>query len=191
MSYRVTADNGVPREYLFYAQRFINADTRAEAEQAIQTLIAEGWKNIERDYPEEEEQMTERGVEYVVEFSYKGTTRATPMRNTWKTQEEAIKNAQELRADGNYQNVTIFVRTPFIEDDLQRAVADDIAAKVRKATVEDVARDYEGFLLQVHTLYDIAKAVPHPYDALSDYAKKLLHDGTAWGFKLKKILEKS
>lgn len=95
MSYRVTADNGVPREYLFYAQRFINADTRAEAEQAIQTLIAEGWKNIERDYPEEEEQMTERGVEYVVEVDPRGSL--TGYRKTYDTVEEARQAAQSVK----------------------------------------------------------------------------------------------
>jgi hypothetical protein len=50
---------------------------------------------------------------------------------------------------------------------------------------EQIERQLDGIMAGIHTLYDISRALPHPYDAYNDQTNRLLHDfaGVAFGIK--------
>lgn len=68
-------------------------------------------------------------------------------------------------------------------------MATETDRKVIEAQNADLLRKMEGFMLGAHTLYDIAKAIPHPYNALGDYANNFLHDFRGFAFQLQKHME--
>lgn len=53
--------------------------------------------------------------------------------------------------------------------------------KVIAATAEGILHDLDGLLMGAYNIYDVAKAIPHPYDALGGMGSHFLHDfrGTA------------
>lgn len=63
------------------------------------------------------------------------------------------------------------------------------AAKIDAATRAQIIRDLDGLLFGLHVLYDIGKALPHPYDAIGDQANRLLHDGASRFGQIKRLLE--
>jgi hypothetical protein len=48
--------------------------------------------------------------------------------------------------------------------------------KVIARTGEALVRDLDSFLMAAYNIYDVGRAIPHPYDAISGMGSKFLHD---------------
>ena len=58
-----------------------------------------------------------------------------------------------------------------------------------KASGEHLADQMDSFLTRVLTLHDIGKALPHPYDAIGEYATSVAHDFTNMAYGFRKYIE--
>lgn len=54
---------------------------------------------------------------------------------------------------------------------------------------EVIEKDLDVIMHGIHNLYDISKALPHPYDAYNDQTNMLLHDFAKVAFKVKRFID--
>ena len=64
----------------------------------------------------------------------------------------------------------------------------EFSKSVEDAQREKIARDLDGIMSWLHTMHDITKVLPHPYDAVDDMALRMLHDFPGFAFTLKRVL---
>jgi hypothetical protein len=67
--------------------------------------------------------------------------------------------------------------------------AEEVEQKALDATADKILRDLEGFLQSAYSIYDVAKAIPHPYDAIGDMGQRFLHDFRGFAFTLETYVE--
>lgn len=69
------------------------------------------------------------------------------------------------------------------------ATPEETNRKIIAAQGEAILHQLEGLLMRTYNVYDVAKAIPHPYDALGGMGSDLLHDLKAFAFTVKKHVE--
>lgn len=60
--------------------------------------------------------------------------------------------------------------------------------KVLAAAEEGILHDLDGLLMGAYNLYDVGRAIPHPYDALGGMANGYLHDLKGTAYKIKRYI---
>lgn len=62
---------------------------------------------------------------------------------------------------------------------------------LRQVEAADILRRMDNFMLQVHSIYDVGKVTPHPYDAVGNMAKSLLHDYANFAFTVRNFIKET
>lgn len=62
--------------------------------------------------------------------------------------------------------------------------------KLLAAEAETIMHSVDGLLQQAFNIYDIGKALPHPYDAIGSYGSHFLHDYRNFAFRLKRFTDR-
>lgn len=61
--------------------------------------------------------------------------------------------------------------------------------KTREERIEQLHKDLDMFLGSALTIYDVMKAVPHPYNAVASLSNQWAHDFVGFAFKTKRLME--
>jgi hypothetical protein len=101
----------------------------------------------------------------------------------------------ELRVDHSNQSLTPEDAEAAFDRWLSAHDAEVIAARGSKLDPEAHKRiaghlqvALDAHMVGLHTLYDVAKVLPHPYDAFRGMASKLLHDFAGTGVALRSYI---
>lgn len=54
---------------------------------------------------------------------------------------------------------------------------------------EQLSRELDAFMTSALSIYDVAKVLPHPYNAVADMSNRWAHDFVGFAFSLRKRLD--